>query len=47
MIRNNYGIDANAVETVNVAVTGMNVVITTTPSRTPLVISTGWMKEPI
>lgn len=38
MMRDNYGIDAKAVETVKVAVTG-DVVTTTTPSRTPLVIS--------
>ena len=39
MIRDNYGIDAKAVETVKEAVTGMDVVTTTTPSRTPLVLS--------
>ena len=39
IIRDNYGIDAKAVETVKEAVTGMDVVTTTTPSRTPLVLS--------
>ena len=43
MMRDNYGIDAKAVETVKVAVTG-DVVTTTTPSRTPLVIS-NWVDE--
>jgi len=44
MIRDNYGIDAIAVETVEEAVTGMDVVTTTTPSRTPLVLSK-WVDE--
>ena len=44
MIRDNYGIDAKAVETVKEAVTGMDVVTTTTPSRTPLVLSK-WVDE--
>ena len=39
MIRDNYGIDAKAVETVKEAVNGMDVVTTTTPSRRPLVLS--------
>jgi alanine dehydrogenase len=44
MIRDNYGIDARAVETVREAVTGMDVVTTTTPSRTPVLFSK-WIDE--
>ena len=39
IIRDKYGIDAIAVKNVKEAVTGMDVVTTTTPSRTPLVLS--------
>jgi alanine dehydrogenase len=39
MIRNNYGIDAMAVENVKDAVIGMDIVTTTTPSKTPVVLS--------
>jgi len=39
MIRDNYGIDAKAVDTVKEAVVGMDVVTTTTPSNTPVVLS--------
>jgi alanine dehydrogenase len=44
IIRDNYGIDAVAVKNVKEAVTGMDVVTTTTPSRTPLVLSK-WVDE--
>ncbi len=39
MIRENYEINVKAVETVKEAVNGMDIVTTTTPSRTPLVLS--------
>ena len=44
MIRDNYGIDAMAVETAREAVTGVDVVTTTTPSRIPVVLSK-WIDE--
>jgi len=43
MIRDNYGIDAKAVETVKESVNGM-MLWPNTPSRTPLVIS-NWVDE--
>ncbi len=44
MIRDNYGIDAIAVETAREALTSVDVVTTTTPSRTPVVLSK-WIDE--
>lgn len=44
MIRKNYGIDAEAVKETQDAVTGMDVVTTTTPTRTPVVLSK-WLSE--
>ena len=44
IIRDKYGIDAVAVKNVKEAVTGMDVVTTTTPSCTPLVLSK-WVDE--
>lgn len=44
MIRNNYEIDAEAVEETRKAVTGMDIVTTTTPSRTPVILSK-WLDD--
>jgi alanine dehydrogenase len=38
-IRDNYGIDARAVDHIKDAVKGMDIVTTTTPSKTPLILS--------
>jgi alanine dehydrogenase len=44
MIRENFGIDAMAVDNVKDAVIGMDVITTTTPTRSPVVLSK-WLDE--
>lgn len=44
MIRKSYGIDAEAVNETKDAVVGMDIVTTTTPTRTPVVLSK-WLSE--
>jgi alanine dehydrogenase len=44
MIRENFGIDAMAVDNIKDAVIGMDVITTTTPTRSPVVLSK-WLDE--